>query len=63
VLENVTLLLQAPNALSELAQLLVLGAGHPVVAFAQVALALATPVTSVCGDTPKLSATSGIERP
>src|SRR5688572_27628074 len=45
VLENVTLLLQAPHALSELTQLDALGAGQPVVALTAVALALATPVT------------------
>jgi hypothetical protein len=45
VLENVTLLLQAPDALSELAQLLALSAGQPVVALTAIALALATPVT------------------
>ena len=44
MLENVTLLLQAPYALSELAQLLALGAGQPVIALTAIALALATPV-------------------
>src|SRR5215210_2078035 len=45
VLENVALLLQAPHALSQLAQLLALGAGQPVIALTAVALALAPPVT------------------
>src|SRR3954466_3636413 len=44
VLENVTLLLEALDALSERAQLLALGAGQPVIALPAVALALATPV-------------------
>ena len=45
MLEDVTLLLHAPDALAELAQLLALSAGQPVVALTAVALALATPVT------------------
>src|SRR4051794_28310469 len=44
VLENVTLLLQAPDALSELSQLVALGAGQPVIALTQVALALTAPI-------------------
>ena len=63
MLEDVALLLQAPDALSELAQLLALGAGQPVIALTAVALALRRQLRSVCCDTPRLSATSGIERP
>src|SRR4051794_13277916 len=56
VLENVTLLLQAPDALSELAQLLTLSAGQPVIALIAVALALPTPVTQrLLGHTEALS--------
>src|SRR5215210_8606090 len=44
VLEDVALLLQAPDALSQLPELLALGAGQPVVALTAIALALATPV-------------------
>jgi hypothetical protein len=47
VLEDFTLALKAPDALSELAQLLALGAGQPVIAPTPATLALATRVTSV----------------
>src|SRR6266508_1725823 len=45
VLEDVALLLQAPDAPPQLTQLLTLDAGQPVVALTPVALALASPVT------------------
>src|SRR3954470_8438501 len=44
VLEDVTLLLQAPHALTQLSELLALGAGDPVIALALIALALTAPV-------------------
>src|SRR4051794_16319904 len=44
VLENVTLLLEALDALPELSQLLALGAGDPVIALAAIALTLTAPV-------------------
>jgi hypothetical protein len=47
VLEDVALLLQAPDALSELAQLLALGAGQPVLARTAVALALTAPLSGI----------------
>ena len=45
MLEDVALLLQALDALSELTQLFALGAAQPVVAIATVTLILALPVT------------------
>jgi hypothetical protein len=63
VLEDVALLLQAPDALSELAQRLALGADQPVIALATVTLLLALAVAQRLRRHPRLAATSGIERP
>src|SRR3954469_8390179 len=54
VLENVTLLLEALDALSELPEFLALGAGQPVIwALTAVTLSLATPVSQRLRRDPK----------